>query len=92
MKIIESQMLQIQEAKVVSEEDKDSNHPEEGKEGENLQSSEKDALQKKKPVPIEYFAINLLQLIKSKEQPIEESHREVTQMLNQLVETDTSIL
>ena len=91
MKIIESQMLQIQEGKVIAEEEKDSNHPEDGKEGENLQSSEKDAIQKK-PVPIEYFVINLMQLIKSKEQPIKESHREVSQMLNQLVETDTSIL
>jgi hypothetical protein len=44
MKIIESQMLQILEGKVIAEEEKDSNNPEDGKEGGNLQSSEKDAI------------------------------------------------
>jgi hypothetical protein len=92
MKIIESKMLQIEEGKVLVEEKKDSDHLEEGKEGDELQNSEREVTQKKESVPIEYYAINLMQLIKSKQQPIKESHREVTQIMNQLVETDATIL
>ena len=44
MKIIESKMLQIKEGKVIAEEKKDSDHPEEGEKGENFQKSEKDAI------------------------------------------------
>ena len=62
------------------------------KEQEKLLNSERNAIQKNELVPIEYYAINLMQLIKSKEQPINESHRDVTHMLNQLIETDATIL
>jgi hypothetical protein len=34
----------------------------------------------------------MMHLIKSKQQPIQENHREVIQVLNQLVETDSTIL
>jgi hypothetical protein len=54
--------------------------------------SERNAIQKNELVPIEYFAIDLMQLINSKQQPIKENHREVIQVLNQLVETDSTIL
>jgi hypothetical protein len=85
-------MLQIEEAKVNLGEKKNSIQPVEGKEEDKLKQSERDVISKKEPVPIEYFAINLTQLIKSKKQPIKENHREVTKILNQLVETDATIL
>jgi len=88
MKVIERQMLQIEEAKVVVEEVKDNDRTEKVK----LENSENNAIQKNELVPIEYFAIDLMHLIKSKIQPIQESHREVIQILNQLVETDSTIL
>ena len=71
----------------------DSDHPEEGKEGDMLQNSERGEIQKEESVPIEYYAINLMQLMKSKEQhPHKECHREVTQILNNLIEKDEKIL
>jgi hypothetical protein len=85
MKVIERQMLQIEEAKV---EMKVPEQPEEVK----LRDSERNAIPKNELVPIEYFAIDLMHMIKSKRQPILESHREVIQRLNQLVETDSTIL
>jgi hypothetical protein len=54
--------------------------------------NQRNEVHKDELVPIEYFAINLMQLIKSKNQPIKEIHREVIQMCNKLVETDLSIL
>jgi hypothetical protein len=86
MKIIENKILQKKE------ENKDSEPLEQGKEVDKLKNSDRDAIKKKEPVPIEYFAINLMNLIKSKDQPIKENHRDVTQMLNQLIETDSTIL
>jgi hypothetical protein len=85
-------MLQIEEAKVIGEELKDFEQPEEGKKEDKLQKSEINAIQKNELVPIEYFAIDLMHFIKSKRQPIKENHREVIQTLNQLVETDSTIL
>ena len=79
MKIIERKMLQIEEPKVNMEE-------------QELKNKERNAIQKNELVPIEYYAINLMQLIKSKEQPMNETHREVTHMLKQLIETDATIL
>ena len=77
MKIIESKILQNEEAKVILEQKKNPELPEEGKEEDKLMKSQRNDIQKDELVPIEYFAINLMQLIKSKNQPIKESHREV---------------
>jgi hypothetical protein len=74
------------------EELKNYEQSEKNKEEEKLQNSQRNAIQKNELVPIEYFAINLMHLIKSKRQPIMESHRQVIQILNQLVETDSTIL
>ena len=52
----------------------------------------KDTKETIEAVPIEYYAINLMQFIKSKVQTIEENHRDLTKILNQLVETDGTIL
>jgi hypothetical protein len=46
---------------------KNSNHPEQGKEREQLQNSEIILEEKEATVPTEYFAINLMNLITSKE-------------------------
>jgi isochorismate synthase EntC len=81
-------MLPIEKGRVVEVAKKDSDNPEDNKEGNNLQNSEKNAIEKNDLVPIDYYVINLMQLIKSKKQPIKENHREVTKILNQLVETD----
>ena len=88
---IESSMLPKEKVRVAEVAQKNSNNPEGNKEENNLQKSLINALEAKDiidPVPIEYFVINLMQLIKSKQQPIKENHREVTKMLNQLVGTD----
>jgi hypothetical protein len=42
-------------------------------------------------VPTEYFAINLMNLIASKEKTQNENHRKVTKRLNEIVEKDDSI-
>jgi hypothetical protein len=63
MKDIERYIL---ENKVKLEKD-DSVNLEEEKEGEHLKASEKDAKPKEDLVPIEYFAINLMNLITTKE-------------------------
>ena len=42
-------------------------------------------------VPTEYFAINLMNLITSKEKTQNENHRKVTKVLNEIVEKDDSI-
>jgi hypothetical protein len=66
------------------EEIKDSNDPEKGKERDKLDT-----------VSTEYFAINLMNLIQSKHQSLNknhENHREVTKMLNKIVEIDESII
>ena len=83
-------MLKIEEGKV---QQMDYDHADQGKEGDMLQNSERGEIQKEESVPIEYYAINLMQLMKSKEHhPYKESHREVTQMLNNLIEKDETIL
>jgi hypothetical protein len=74
------------------EEKKNPEVSEEGNEEDKLMKNQRNEVQKDELVPIEYFAINLMQLIKSKNQPIKEIHREVIQMCNKLVETDSSIL
>jgi hypothetical protein len=66
MREVESYMQEIKENKPTVEK-KDSFSLEEGKEGDNLQVSYKFANPKEHPVPIEYFAINLMNLITSKE-------------------------
>ena len=81
-------MLPIEIGRVAEVAQKNSDNPEDNKEGNNLQKSENNAIEKNDLVPIEYYAINLMQFIKSKKQPIKENHREVTKMLNLLVETD----
>jgi hypothetical protein len=88
IKLIESSMLPIEIGRVAEVAQKNSDNPEDNKEGNNLQKSENNAIEKNDLVPIEYYAINLMQFIKSKKQPIKENHREVTKMLNLLVETD----
>ena len=75
-------MLHIDEAKVILKENKNSQIPEEKKDEDKLMKSERNPIHKNEVVPIEYFAINLMQLINSKQQPIKESHREVIQVLN----------
>jgi hypothetical protein len=81
-------LLPIEIGRVAQVAHKDSDNPEDNKVGNNLQKSERNAIVKNDLVPIEYFVINLMQFIRSKQQPIKESHREVTKMLNQLVTTD----
>jgi hypothetical protein len=86
---------QIEEYKVRVEEIKDSDNPEQGKERGKLQISEKDLEDKEVAVSTEYFAINLMNLIQSKHQSLNknhENHREVTEMLNKIVEIDESII
>jgi hypothetical protein len=51
--------------------------------------------EKEVSVPIEYFAINLINLTLSENQlhnEYHENHREVTRMLNKIVEKDESII
>ena len=60
---VENIILQIKDNKAGVEEIKNSNHPEEGKDREQLQNSEKIPEEKEVTVPTEYFAINLLNLI-----------------------------
>ena len=81
-------MLPIEIRKVTEIAQKNSDNPEDYKEGNHLQKSEKNAIDKNDLVPIEYFVINLMQFNKSKRQPRKENHRVVTKILNQLVETD----
>jgi hypothetical protein len=88
IKLIESSMLPIEIRKVTEIAQKNSDNPEDYKEGNHLQKSEKNAIDKNDLVPIEYFVINLMQFNKSKRQPRKENHRVVTKILNQLVETD----
>ena len=78
----------LREAGVNLKEQKDA----EGGKEDKLKNSEKDAMSEHELVQIEYFVINLMQLITSKQQPILENHREVTKILKNLVETDATIL
>jgi hypothetical protein len=92
---VQNIILEIKENKAGVEEIKNSDHPEQGKDREKLQNSEKILEEKEVTVPTEYFAINLLNLIQSKNQKLyeyHESHREVTQILNKIVEEDESII
>jgi hypothetical protein len=66
MKEVEKYIKEIKGNKATMEK-KDSVNLEESKEGEKLQASEKDAKQKEDPVPIEYFAINLMNFNATKE-------------------------
>ena len=66
---------------------------EEGKDKQQLQNSEIILEEKEVTVPTEYFAINLLNLIQSNNlNENHESHREVTRILNKIVEKDESII
>ena len=76
------------------EEMKDSDNPERGKERDKLQISEKYLEEMENSVSTEYFAINLMNLIQSEHQSLnknQENHREVTKMLNKIIEIDESI-
>ena len=66
MNDVERYIQDIKKNKATMEK-KDSFNLEERKEGDNLKASEKDAKPKEDPVPIEYFAINLMNLITSNE-------------------------
>jgi hypothetical protein len=74
---------------------KNSIHPEQGKERGYLQITEKNFKKNEVTVPTEYFAINLMNLTKSKNQLLNENHedhREVTRMLIKIDEIDETII
>ena len=66
MKEVEKYIKEVKGNKATTEK-KDSVNLEERKEGYNLPATEKDVKQKEDPVPIEYFAINLMNFNTSKE-------------------------
>jgi hypothetical protein len=88
IKLIESSMLPSEIGKVSEIAHKESDDKEDNNEGNNLQKSEKNAIDKNDLVPIEYFVINLMQFNKSKREPRKENHKVATKVLNQLIETD----